>query len=153
MHRFRTRTQPILAVVVCAAAVLSACGDDPGALPDGCGDGDQILRSLRTAPGPVKLGDARLSDCFQKNADGDQLQLVGASFVDSASRLAPQARRRPNGRAAVELGYLEAAAHRGGSKTQGIHDELLRRLDQELATVNTRTRAYRRGRRAGAAAG
>jgi hypothetical protein len=153
MHRFRTRTQPILAVAFCAASLLSACGDDAGALPDGCGDGDQILRSLRSAPGSVRLGDARLSDCFQKNASGDELQLVGASFVDAASRLSTRARRHPDGRAALELGYLEAAAHRGGSRTQGIHDELLRRLDQELGAVNTRTRAYRRGKRAGAAAG
>jgi hypothetical protein len=153
MHRFPTRTQPILAAALCAAALLSACGDDPGALPDGCGDGDQVLRSLRSAPGPVHLGGARLSDCLRKNADGDELQLVGASFVDAASRLSTRAHREPNGRAALELGYLDAAAHRGGSRTQGIHNELLRRLDQELGAVDTRTRAYRRGKRAGAAAG
>jgi hypothetical protein len=153
MHRFRTRTQSIVVLAACAAALLSACGDDPGALPDGCGDGDQVLRALRSAPGQVRLGGARLSDCLQRGSDADQLQLVGASFVQAASRLSAQARRRPNGRAALELGYLDAAAHRGGSHTQGIHQELLRRLDQELAGVDTRSRAYLRGKRAAQASG
>jgi hypothetical protein len=153
MHRFRNRTPPILAAVACAAGLLSACGDDPGALPDGCGDGDAVLRALRSAPGQVTVGGARLSECFRKNASGDELQLVGASFVDAASRLSVPARRNPNGRAALELGYLEAAAHRGGSRTQGIHEELLRRLDQERGAVDTHSQAYRRGERAGAAAG
>ena len=153
MHRFRTRIKSILALPACAAALLSGCGDDPGALPDGCGESDQVLSALRAAPALVRRGEARLSDCFRKGADGDELQLVGASFVDAASRLSVRARRRPSGQAALELGYLEGAAHRGGSRTQGIHDELLRRLDQETGAVDTRSRAYVRGKRAGAAAG
>jgi hypothetical protein len=108
---------------------------------------------LRAAPQQVRVGDGRLSDCLSEEADGGELQLVGTSFVEAASRLAARARRRPEGRAALELGYLVAAAHRGGAHTQGVHDELLRRLDQELVTVNTRAAAYRRGERAGRRAG
>jgi hypothetical protein len=78
---------------------------------------------------------------------------VGTGFVDAASRLSPQAQRRPNGRPALELAYLIAAAHRGRTHTQGVYDELLRRLDQEATTIDTHSPAYLRGERAGRAAG
>ena len=61
---------------------------------------------------------------------------MGTAFVESAAALAAEARREPEGRSALELGYLVAAANRGGSN-QGVHSELLRRLDQELITVDT----------------
>jgi hypothetical protein len=138
----------------CLAALVCGCGDDPGPLPGGCTQGGQALeRALRAAPGQVRVGDGRLSDCLQRGADADQLQLVGTGFVEAASDLAARARRHPDGRAALELGYLVAAAHRGGARTQGVHNELLRRLDQETSAVDTRSRAYRRGKRAGQAAG
>jgi Tfp pilus assembly protein FimV len=154
MHWFRTRTLSRIALAAGAAALLAGCGDDPGPVPDGCTEGPApLLRALRSAPGQVRLGDARLSDCLQKGADSGQLELVGTSFVDAASLLSPPARRRPNGGAALELGYLVAAAQRGGSRTQGVHDELLRRLDQELTGVDTRSPAYLRGKLAGQTAG
>lgn len=157
MHRFHVRTRSRVAIAVsasCLAALLSGCGDDPGPLPTACGEGEQALRTaLRSAPGQVRLGGAHISDCLQKGASGDQLQLVGTGFVEAASRLSDRARRKPEGRAALELGYLVAAAHRGGAHTQGVHDELLRRLDQEANSIDTRSRAYRRGARAGRTAG
>jgi hypothetical protein len=157
MHWIHVRTRSRVAIAVtasCLATALSACGDDPGPLPGPCGEGDQaLLRALRSAPGPVRLGHARLSDCLQRGASGDQLQLVGTGFVEAASRLSARARQKPEGQAAVELGYLVAAAHRGGAHTQGVHDELLRRLDQEANSIDTGSRAYRRGARAGQTAG
>jgi hypothetical protein len=154
MHRFRTRTQSGITLAACLAVLLGGCGDDPAPLPDGCTEGGQVLlKALGAAPGQVRVGGARLSQCLRKSADGDELQLVGTSFVQAASRLSPAARRRPNGRAALELGYLVAAAHRGGERTQGIYGELLRRLDQELTGIDMRSRAYLRGKRAGQASG
>jgi len=153
MHRIRARTQSGAAISL-AAAVALGCGSSGRAVPTGCTEGDEaLLRALRSAPAQVRVGGGRLSDCLSEEADGDQLQLVGTSFVEAASRLAARARREPEGQAALELGYLVAAAHRGGDRTQGVHGELLRRLDQELTTVNTRARAYRRGHRAGRRAG
>jgi hypothetical protein len=154
MHRFPPITQSLVVVVCCLAGLLAACGDDPAPLPAGCGAGGAaILRALRAAPGQVRVGRTPLSGCFRDRADGDEVQLVGTGFVDAASRLSPQAQRRPNGRAALELGYLLAAAHRGRAHTQGVYDELLRRLDQETIAVDTRSPAYLRGERAGRAAG
>jgi hypothetical protein len=154
MHRFRPRTPSLVALVCCLAGLPAACGDDPGPLPAGCGAGaGAILRALRSAPARVRVGTTPLSGCFRARATGDEVQLVGTGFVEAASRLSPQAQRRPNGRATLELGYLVAAAHRGRLHTQGVYDELLRRLDQETIVVDTRSPAYRRGERAGHAAG
>jgi hypothetical protein len=154
MHRFRARTHSITAIAACLAGVLSGCGHEQRALPVACTEGAQpLLTALRSAPGAVRLGRGRLSDCLQHGASGDQVQLVGTGFVDAASRLSARARRDHGGRAALELGYLVAAAHRGGATTQGVHDELLRRLDQELGAIDTSSAAYHRGKRAGHAAG
>ena len=154
MHRFGAWTHPIVVVALSFAAALSGCGDDGAAVPEACTEGDEeLLVALRSAPGRVRVGEGRLSDCLSEEADGDQLQLVGTSFVGAASRLATRARREPDGRDALELGYLVAAAHRGGDHTQGVHDELLRRLDQEVEPIDTSARAYRRGKRAGRSAG
>ena len=154
MHRFRHRIQSRAAIAICLGTLLGACGDDPGALPAACTEGKAaVVSALRAAPGQVHLGGGRLSDCLQEGASGDQVQAVGAGFVEAASGLSTRARQRPEGREALELGYLVAAAHRGGDHTQGIHDELLRRLDQELTAIDTRSRSYLRGKRAGQAAG
>jgi len=150
MHRFPSRTKSRSGLLLTLCALAAGCGDSPRQVNAACTEGDGALRAaLRAAPAQVRLGGTRLSDCLTKGADGDELQLVGTSFVEAASGLAVRARRQPEGRSALELGYLVAAAHRGGRTTQGVHDELLRRLDQELVTVDTRARAYRRGKRAG----
>jgi hypothetical protein len=54
-------------------------------------------------------------------------------------------------RAATQLGYLRGALRRGADP--GLHEELLRRFDQELLRVDTRTPAFRRGEAAGRARG
>jgi hypothetical protein len=153
MQRFRVRSSSIFPVVLCLAALQVGCGDDPGPLPEGCTRSSELLASLRGAPGQVRLSGERLSDCFQKGADAGQIQAVGGAFVEAASRLSSRARPEPEGRAAVQLGYLVGAARRGGSRTSGVHDELLRRLDQEAGELAASSRSYRRGRRAGQEAG
>ena len=147
MHRFSAKSRALAAALLCAAA-LAACGGDEG-IAAGCIQGPAAFRAaLHNAPGPVRVEGARLSDCLSEEADGGELQAVGAAFVETASGLAPPARRRPEGREALELGYLVAAARQGGVSTQGVHSELLRRLDQELAGVDTGSDAFRRGERA-----
>lgn len=154
MHRFRFRIQSGAVIAGCCAGLFWGCGDEPDALPGACTGGSRpLVSALRAAPGQVRLGAGRLSDCLQKGASADQVQAVGAGFVEAASGLSTRARQRPEGPEALELGYLVAAAHRGGDHTQGIHDELLRRLDQELTAIDTRSRSYLRGKRAGEAAG
>jgi hypothetical protein len=138
---------------VATGAALAGCGSSGEDLPAACTEGEDAVRAaLRAAPAQVRVDGTRLSDCLSGSPDGNQVQVVGTAFVESAAGLAREARRDPEGRSALELGYLVAAAHRGGSN-QGVHSELLRRLDQELSTVDTRSRSFRRGRRAGRTGG
>ena len=91
----------------------------------------------------------RLSECLTKGSDADDVQRVGTAYVGAAAVLAPRARRRPEGEEALRLGHLLGAARRGGSATVGIHNELLRRLEQETLVLDGRSAAFRRGERAG----
>jgi hypothetical protein len=149
------RTLAGVAALAGSVLAIAACGsDDEGRTPAACTTGADGLRAaLHRAPGAVRLDGTPVSRCLGKQSSGGTLQAVGAAYVEAAAQLAARARREPGGRAALELGYLIGAARRGAAVTQGIHAELLRRLDQELAVVNTRTRAFRRGERAGRRAG
>jgi hypothetical protein len=142
-----------LALAACCV-VLAACGSDDGGVPSGCSqDADAFRTALHSAPGAVRVNGTRLSDCLSATSAPENLQLVGGNFVETAAPLAEAARRHPEGRAALELGYLIAAARRGAGDTQGVHAELLRRLDQEVFRVDQRSRAFRRGARAGGRSG
>jgi ABC-type phosphate transport system substrate-binding protein len=152
MHRFDSKRPSQIAAFLCAA-LLATCGGDDESVPAACMEGPAAVRSaLDEAPGQVRLDGTRLSGCLVEGASGGELQAVGSSFVQAAAALAPAARRNPEGRAAMELGYLVGAARRGGS-TQGVHAELLRRLEQELGGLDTRSGAFRRGERAGRSGG
>jgi hypothetical protein len=152
MHRFDPKRPSQTAAFLCAA-VFATCGEDDRQVPVACTEGPAAVRNaLRDAPGAVRLEGARLSDCLVEGANAGDLQSVGTSFLRAATALAPEARRDPEGRAALELGYLVGAARRGGS-TQGVHHELLRRLDQEAAGVEGRSGEFLRGERAGRSEG
>lgn len=138
---------------VATLAALAGCGSGDEDLPAACTNGSDAVRAaLHDAPDPVKVDGTPLSECLSGTPDGEQVQVVGAAFVESASALAREARDKPESRSALELGYLVAAAHRGGSN-QGVHAELLRRLDQELTGIDTSSSAFRRGKRAGESGG
>jgi hypothetical protein len=108
-----------------------------------------VRAALRDAPRGVSLDGVRLSDCLTEKAGAGDLQMVGGAWVRVASHLADRARARPEGADAVRLGYLVGAARHGAAHTEGVHAELLRRLEQESAPVGARSAAFRRGRRAG----
>ncbi|HEX8742679.1 MAG TPA: hypothetical protein VF712_06065 [Thermoleophilaceae bacterium] len=135
------------------AIALSAAGcsrSDDAAVPVGCKEGpDSVRAALARAPARVELDGTPLSECFTRGSAGADLQQVGASYVTVAGRLADRARLEPDGPDALRLGYLVGAARRGASSTQGVHDELMRRIEQELTGLDTGTAAYRRGYRAG----
>lgn len=131
-----------------AALALAGCGrEDEGELPAACRLGADAVRSaLATAPDEVRLeGGIALSECFRRASDQADLLLVGETYLTAAARLA-------DGGEALRLGYLVGAVRRGTDDTQGIHDELVRRLEQEAARLDDR-RAFRRGERAGLESG
>jgi hypothetical protein len=147
--------RPLLPAVVLLAAALTACGkEDAPSLPAECKTGPGAVRSaLAAAPARVSLEGTAISGCVDHASDSADVQAMGFTLVSVAEDLAHEARRAPDGRAALELGYLVGAAERGAARTQGIHDELVNRLRQELLLVNTRRAAFRRGERAGRASG
>jgi hypothetical protein len=137
-----------------ALAVAGGCGKDSDrGLPAACpADSDQVMAALRKAPAPVRIDGVALSECLTRRSSPEEVQRVGANYVEAAAGLSRDARRRPHGPAALRLGYLVGAAHRGASATEGVHSELIRRLDQELRSVPS-SPARRRGERAGRRSG
>lgn len=146
----------LLAVLLTVTLALAACGRDERAeLPAACKLGQPAVESaLRAAPGEVRLaGETRLSDCFVRTSEQADVLLVGEVYLGAAAGLADAARADPEGPEALRLGYLMGAVRRGAAETQGIHDELLRRIEQEAARADRSSGAYRRGERAGRESG
>ncbi len=118
-------------LVLVTALVGVGCGSaDEGATPDACLSGPSYFTSaLRKAPGAVRLpGGTPISGCLVDNQGAGDLTTVGATLVRVATRLNAEARRNPAAPATVRDGYLVGAVTRGASNTNGIHDELLRRV-------------------------
>lgn len=102
--------------------------------------------ALERAPERVRLeGDTALSECLTRAGDPADVLMVGEVYIAAASKLADEEQ-------ALRVGYLLGAVRRGAGQTQGIHDELVRRLEQEAARLSDRT-AVRRGERAGLESG
>lgn len=139
-----------------AAATVMGCGgnDSRAELPAACRSGERALQSaLAAAPAAVTIEGTRLSDCLVAGSEAVDVQTIGAVYLSVAADLAGKAHAEPSGPAATRLGYLVGAVRRGAARTQGIHQEMLRRLEQELVLVNTRSPAFQRGERAGRASG
>lgn len=149
----RWRAVPSAALAI--ALGVGACSqDDESAVPAACKSGpDPIVDALAAAPGEVRLDGTPLSGCLTRSSDPADVQAVGATYVEVAARLAPEARRDPDGAAATRLGYLIGAVERGAGETQGIHEELIRRLEQEASVVDGASAAFQEGERAGRASG
>ena len=69
-----------------------------------------------------------ISECLPKNQQAGDLATVGLAMLRATTKLNAEARAEPGGAANLQLGYLLGAAERGAEETEGIHDELVRRL-------------------------
>lgn len=147
-----------LALLVVIALAVAACGEREARLDDACVESpEQIERALARAPQPVTLeGGTRLSNCVSSARSDADLQEAGTALTDTASRLSASA-RDGSLPAALQLGYLIGAARRGGARSNGIHAELVRRLERAGAPLSeddaTIAAALNRGLRAGEASG
>ena len=123
-----------IAVLACAVG-LAACGsaaaapNDAGRLPR---PGRRPTSSaLDAAPGRGagrrRHADQRMPGPRTRSA-GD-LADVGEALVEAATELNAEARKEPGGQANIELGYLLGAVEAGAARTDGIHSDLVRRLD------------------------
>lgn len=117
-------------MVVVIAVIAPGCGTRDSTPPASCVAGAQtVVAALRAAPQAVRLDDGTaLSSCFERARRDADLQRVGVIFTQAADTLALEARR--SDASAVRLGYLIAAARRGGSTTNGVGTELVRRIEQ-----------------------
>jgi hypothetical protein len=142
-------------LLTAAGAALAGCSSDGSeSLPAACRAAEQGVRTaLADAPGRVEVDGTPLSACFVKSSDPAEIQDVGAAYVAVAADLGAAAARNREGVEALRLGYLVGAASRGAERTQGIHSELVRRLEQEGAPLEGASAAYARGRRAGLRSG
>jgi hypothetical protein len=133
---------------------LAGCArqDREPSLPLACSAGPEAVQAaLEAAPRPVRIDGTPLSACLDARSDGADLQTVGTSLVGVAAELGGRAARRPESQAAVQLGYLVGAMQRaaGRANAQGIHSELVRRVELELDPVGARSGAVDEGIRAG----
>ena len=148
-------SRPKVFIALGTALVLGACTSGGSEeLPQGCGAApDEVRAALGAAPGRVELAGTPLSGCLVKSSDPAEIQNVGAAYLTVASDLAGEAGGRREGEQALRLGYLIGAVRRGADRTQGIHSELVRRLEQEAAAIEGSSAAYARGERAGRRSG
>jgi hypothetical protein len=142
------------ALAAVTLATLAGCGEDDetGGFPVACNDSVPAVQdALRGAPARVALtGGTKLSTCVERARTGADIQTVGALYTATADDLA--AKLAGSDAAALRLGYLVGATRRGASRTSGIHDELVRRLEQSTGLDGAppaRRAAYRRGLAAG----
>src|SRR4051794_2221661 len=137
------------------ALAASGCGSDKDEkLPAACTAGPGVVvHALATAPGVVTLNGTPISQCFNRGANGDDVQILGSILLAAAQQLGDQA-QKGDPRAALKLGYLVGAAKRGGKRNNGVADEMIRRLEAESAPLGAPQRAdYARGLKAGSTQG
>jgi hypothetical protein len=115
----------------CLVATAAGCGKGDESTPAACLEGPATyLRALEAAPAAVKLeGETPISECLIQNQSGGDIARVGESLVLTATRLNADATADPGGEANLQLGYLVGAVERGIEETEGIHADLLRRLE------------------------
>jgi hypothetical protein len=141
-----------LATAACIA-LLAGCGADKSEpLPAACTGGPAaITKALSAAPDRVTIEGTPISECFNRDASGDDVQIVGGFLLAVAQQLGDRARAGDD-QAALQLGYLIGAARRA-ARRNGLADELVRRLEAETTVGAARQAAYDRGLRAGSATG
>lgn len=143
-----------ISALVALLALPGCSRDEELSLPAACRSGPAVVETaLARAPGRVTVDGTRLSECLGRSGEPGDLQQVGGDYLTVATVLAADARREPEGGSALRLGYLIGAVRRGAGRTQGVHYEMVRRIEQELVPVDTGARAFRRGERAGRAGG
>jgi hypothetical protein len=117
----RSVRYPLLIVAVAALLAVTGCGSSDDSTPAACLEGPSFY--LQKGRDGVLI-----SECLPRNQSGGELATVGLAMLRATTKLNAAARGEPGGAANLQLGYLLGAAERGAEETEGIHDELIRRL-------------------------
>lgn len=145
---------------VVAAAAVAGCGASgvPPPSPACLESPDAVLAALEQTP--VALPDGTtLSECIDRSRSDGELQSVGVAFSRAAERLRTAMRDAPDEvPPSRRLGYLVGATRKGGSKTNGVLAELVRRIEstagRALDDVGPEgQRAFAAGEKAGGSTG
>jgi len=112
--------RPTLAAIL-VAILAAGCGSANDSTPAACLDGPSFYVHGGRDGVPI-------SDCLPPNQQAGDLAAVGLAMLTATTRLNARARAKPGGAANLRLGYLLGAAERGAEGSEGIHDELIRRL-------------------------
>jgi hypothetical protein len=137
-----------------AGLVLAGgCGGETERLPAACAQGpDEVARALAAYPGKeVRLLDgSAISACVERAFGDGELQQLGFALTPAADRLVA----RGDAASAGRLGFLVGAVRRGAARTNGVHAELVRKLEGTITYEDPAlVRAARRGIAAGEARG
>ena len=140
--------RPVKALVPLLLLIaLAGCSRDQEAdLPAACrSEPATFAAALASAPATVRVDGVRLSSCLAEDASVGDVQAVGVAFLGAAQQLGREGDP-------VGLGYLVGALRRGAEGGQGIHAELVRRIEQEAGPFSRRP-GFERGLRAGRSSG
>jgi hypothetical protein len=130
------------------ALAAGGCSRDDGRadLPSACrSDATAFTDALGAAPDLVRVDGVAISECLAKDSSAGDVQAVGLELLSAARRLGEERRALP-------LGYLVGALRRGARQSQGIHLELVRRVEQEALPFRG-SAGFERGLRAGRSSG
>src|SRR2546427_7490719 len=121
--RNRSGAFAIALAAVVAAASATGCGSEPSkTVPAACLQGSGALESaLAAAPGDVRIGGRRPSQCFAHASSQGDVQNLGSIFREAAEHLASHARARPHGPGLLRLGFLVRAGPRGRDTAPGLY--------------------------------
>ena len=106
---------------LCSGLAVAGCGGPTDSTPTVCLEGPSFYLS-KGRDGVL------ISDCLAPNQTAGDLATVGEAMLRATTKLNAAARVEPGGGANLQLGYLLGAAQHGADETEGIHDELVRRL-------------------------
>jgi hypothetical protein len=135
-----------LAIVLAALAAATGCSrEHEASLPEACTSPSALTAALRAAPGPVRVDGTPISECLAKDSSPGSVVTLGAALLETAQRLGEE-------QDASGLGYLVGAVRRGAEGSQGIHSEIVRRLEQEAGSLSA-SAAFEAGERAGRSSG
>lgn len=125
------RVLPVPAALVVVLAAAGCGSSDAEGTPVACLEPAAAYDSaLSEAPDEVRLqGETPISSCLVDDQSAGDIGSVGETVIAVATDLNARARRDPAGPATVELGYLVGAVQQGATTTDGIHQDLVRRLD------------------------
>lgn len=142
-HRtIRLRPASISTAAICAL-LLAGCGksEETGVAPIACLSGaDAYLTALEGAPNRVKLsGGTEISQCIAPRQAGGEMATIGSDLVAATTTLNAKALADPSGPWSLRAGYLLGAVEKAAWSSNGIHTDLVRRLEVAASYVPSGT--------------